>query len=68
MNFKTFEEYLRELKHAQGKRQTESINTSHLRWKLLKKMDKMLLKIGSELSISQINIYIYILVNISSYL
>ena len=41
LNFKTFEEYLRELEHGQTDiqtdRQTESINTFQLCWKVLKR-------------------------------
>ena len=36
INFKTFEEYLLELKHEQTDRQTEGINAFQLCWKILK--------------------------------
>ena len=36
-NFKTFEEYLRELKLAQKERQTEYMNTFQLYWNMLKR-------------------------------
>ena len=36
INFKTFEEYLRELERAETDRQTERINTFQICWKVLK--------------------------------